>query len=425
MNEMVLENLEEPRVLRRVVQLCPDAVIISRVEATESFGVVIYVNDAFERLTGYAASEVLGHLPGFLDQSLTDPQQCRRIREALQRGQKLSTQLVGQHRNGDALHFELHVAPVVNADTQITHFVAIQRELPERRRRSADEKAQLFDAVMESTLDGLGVMESLRDDNGDISDFRIRFMNRRMGEIVHCPVDRTLGHGLLEMFPGVREEGLFDAYCGVIETGRPFHTEIAYQHEGLDAIFRIEAVRIGDGVMLTLSDISDFKHREVHLQRRQREAQWGAMHDPLTQLPNRSYLFDYLKKLELTDPPEWYALVMIDLDYFKALNDALGHAAGDAALNALAEVLIHTMRQEDFVARIGGDEFVAVLHLGDKNAALAAQLTNRLLEGAQRVLPAPASASAGFSLWCTADAVTEDVMAEADRAMYANKRGRR
>jgi len=425
MHETTLEQRQESRILRRAVEICPDAIIIASVEDSESLGVVIYVNDAFERLTGYPATEVLGRAPRFLDESVTEPQQCRRIRESLRSGRKVSTQLLDQHLNGHSSHFELHVAPVVDAEGRVTHVVAIQRELPESHASEVEDKAQLFEAVMESTLDGLGVMESLRDQDGNIIDFRIRFMNPRMSEIVHSPVEETLGCGLLEKFPGVKYEGLFDAYCKVVESGQPFHTEKTYNHEGINAIFRVEAVRIGDGVMLTLTDISDLKHREDLLKDQRREAQRAAMHDPLTRLPNRSYLLPYLKKLQATEPAEWYALVVIDLDHFKSLNDTCGHAAGDSALKAVAEALTHMMRQEDFVARIGGDEFVAVLHLGEKNVTLAARLTERFLDGVRKVLPSPAGASGGFSLWCTEDTAAEDVLAEADRAMYANKRVRR
>jgi len=94
MPETVLDRHEAPRVLRQAVEICPDAIIIARVEDSDVFGVVIYVNHAFERLTGCPAAEAIGRAPHFLEESLHDPHQCRRIREALRRGQKFSTQLL-------------------------------------------------------------------------------------------------------------------------------------------------------------------------------------------------------------------------------------------------------------------------------------------------------------------------------------------
>jgi len=114
---------------------------------------------------------------------------------------------------------------VVDADGRVTHFVALQRELPEQRESGIEEKAQLFESVMEGTLDGLGVLEEVRDGKGSITDFRIRFMNQRMSEITQTPLYKLIGYQLLEKFPGVKEEGLFDAYCQVMHTGQPFDTE--------------------------------------------------------------------------------------------------------------------------------------------------------------------------------------------------------
>jgi GGDEF domain-containing protein len=93
------------------------------------------------------------------------------------------------------------------------------------------------------------------------------------------------------------------------------------------------------------------------------EAQWRAMHDSLTGLPNRE-LFDnrLAQAIALADRHDWTLAVMfLDLDQFKNINDALGHTAGDAALRAIAQRLMHYVRDEDTVCRNGGDEFLYLL----------------------------------------------------------------
>jgi diguanylate cyclase (GGDEF)-like protein len=106
----------------------------------------------------------------------------------------------------------------------------------------------------------------------------------------------------------------------------------------------------------------------------------NALHDSLTGLPNRRYLDEVLKQ-KASDAEargEALSLLHIDLDRFKQINDTLGHAAGDAMLVHVAEVLSSNTRAEDFAARVGGDEFVVVSSEGD-DVALAA-IANRIIE---------------------------------------------
>jgi len=100
-----------------------------------------------------------------------------------------------------------------------------------------------------------------------------------------------------------------------------------------------------------------------------------ATHDALTDLPNRRLLDDTLRRA--LDGPDQAALMLLDLDGFKGVNDRLGHAIGDALLRAVAERLRAAVRAEDLVARLGGDEFVVLL-LGEGAGARAAPLVERL-----------------------------------------------
>jgi diguanylate cyclase (GGDEF)-like protein len=106
----------------------------------------------------------------------------------------------------------------------------------------------------------------------------------------------------------------------------------------------------------------------------------NALHDSLTGLPNRRYLDEVLKQRasDAEQHGEALSLLHIDLDRFKQINDTLGHAAGDAMLVHVAEVLASNTRAEDFAARVGGDEFVVVSSEGDE-LALAA-IANRVIE---------------------------------------------
>ena len=119
--------------------------------------------------------------------------------------------------------------------------------------------------------------------------------------------------------------------------------------------------------------------RNLELEATRARIEHNALHDSLTGLPNRRFLDDVLKRHSDTGGKGSLALLHIDLDRFKQINDTLGHAAGDAMLIHASEVLKSTIRSEDFVARIGGDEFV-VLCTGRHSQATLAGLATRIID---------------------------------------------
>jgi diguanylate cyclase (GGDEF)-like protein/PAS domain S-box-containing protein len=152
-----------------------------------------------------------------------------------------------------------------------------------------------------------------------------------------------------------------------------------------------------------------------------------ALHDPLTKLPNRLLLMDRARqavaRLRRSHGP--IALLFIDLDRFKAINDNLGHAVGDHLLISVAERLEETLRDSDTVARLGGDEFVILAEDLDSDAeALAvAERVLHALEEPFLVGSAEVSmlASVGVSISHDPEAEPEDLLREADVAMYRAK----
>jgi diguanylate cyclase (GGDEF)-like protein/PAS domain S-box-containing protein len=152
-----------------------------------------------------------------------------------------------------------------------------------------------------------------------------------------------------------------------------------------------------------------------------------ALHDPLTKLPNRLLLMDRARqavaRLRRSNGP--IALLFIDLDRFKAINDNLGHAVGDHLLISVAERLAEMLRDSDTVARLGGDEFVILAEDLDSDAeALAvAERVLHALEEPFQVGSAEVSmlASVGVSISHDPEAEPEDLLREADVAMYRAK----
>lgn len=155
--------------------------------------------------------------------------------------------------------------------------------------------------------------------------------------------------------------------------------------------------------------------------------QHQAMHDALTGLPNRVLLFERIQlaidSAERTQ--NQFALYFIDLDGFKAINDSLGHAAGDSVLKELASRFKNAIRKEDIVARLGGDEFVVMVGT-IPDAGMASHIAEKLFECFKTQLIAdqatlPISPSIGIALYPYDGTTVDDLVNHADAAMYQVK----
>jgi diguanylate cyclase (GGDEF)-like protein/PAS domain S-box-containing protein len=169
--------------------------------------------------------------------------------------------------------------------------------------------------------------------------------------------------------------------------------------------------------------VSDISAEE---QARQR-IEFLALHDVLTGMPNRAQFNEVLDATLKSPAAGWHALLFIDLDGFKPINDSLGHEAGDAALRIVAGRLRHDLAAGDFVARLGGDEFVVIAReLPD--AAAARVIATRLLAAIAQPMNLGAAerrmgASIGIAMFAPHGAVgASDILTAADNAMYAAKR---
>ncbi|MCX2726965.1 EAL domain-containing protein [Thermomicrobium sp. 4228-Ro] len=182
---------------------------------------------------------------------------------------------------------------------------------------------------------------------------------------------------------------------------------------------------LGPGGQLLLvegvvEDVSDRKSVEEHLA-------YLARHDSLTGIANRHTLFDALQERIARSMRRGQsgALVLLDLDNFKLVNDQLGHAAGDSVLRAVANRLVSVLRTGELVARLGGDEFAAVLYPVTREAAerIAARLLSAI---AQVTVSLPSrmlrlGASCGVALFPEHGVTVEEVLIAADRALYTAK----
>ncbi|MBS1155256.1 MAG: diguanylate cyclase/phosphodiesterase with and sensor(s) [Proteobacteria bacterium] len=293
----------------------------------------------------------------------------------------------------------------------------IIRDITERK--VAEEKLQLAASVFTHAREGIMITDA----DGTIID-----VNDTFSRITGYCRDEVLGHNLrLFSFAPPDQEYCSAMWQALAEKGH-WDGEIWNRHkngEEYAVMLTISAVREPQGntrqYVALFSDVTSLKAHE-------RELEHIAHYDALTTLPNRVLLADRLRQAmaQITRRGQQLAVVFLDLDGFKAVNDRHGHEAGDQLLIALAKRIKQTLREGDTLARIGGDEFVAVLpDLADTEAAVS--ILNRMLVAAAEPVPfgdltLHVSASLGVTYYPQAEEVDADqLLRQADQAMYQAK----
>jgi diguanylate cyclase (GGDEF)-like protein len=181
-------------------------------------------------------------------------------------------------------------------------------------------------------------------------------------------------------------------------------------------------------IQKTLECVQQAREKQQQIQKTQDALVKVAFYDALTDLPNRTWFIDQIAQVIQRQPQEAarnYAVLFIDLDRFKLINDSLGHALGDVLLQEVARRLKACLREPDVVARLGGDEF-AILLQGIREDSCALEVAKRVQETLQQPftlegLEIFSQASIGITLGVQNYQRPEDLLRDADVAMYCAK----
>jgi len=289
------------------------------------------------------------------------------------------------------------------------------------REREQQEVQRAYRTATESGNDGFYMTAAVRERDGSISDFRIVDCNERGAFFYGMTREQLVGSSLARIDAGLFGEELMTTYRKAMEAGfyeddrrMPLDNRlnISWGHRRL--------VRVGNGLAVTLQDISEKKEHESQLERMANE-------DALTGLATRHAFLNAMPErlAQARAQDEGLALLFIDLDEFKVVNDTHGHAVGDQLLKSAAQRLLSLLRPQDRVARFGGDEFLVLLQPveGERQvASVAARIVDAF--GVPFLIGDDLHAvgsSIGISMFPRDGLDAETLVRHSDIAMYAGK----
>ena len=399
--------------------------------ATDTSGIVQVFNRGAERMLGYTAEEVVGHMSA-ADFHLQE--------EVGQRARELSVELglpisglsvftakpdrdgqeqrewTCRRKNGESISVAMVVTAVRSASNEITGYLGISQDITQRKQAQAN--LQLSASVFTWAREGILITDA---------DTRIIQVNVAFTRITGYAEDDVIGRSPSVLKSGRQDQAFYARMWQSIKTVGHWEGEIWNRRKSGEVyaeLLSISAVHDAHNKIQNYVGLfTDISSQKAHEQ----ELEHIARYDVLTALPNRALLADRLQQemAHCLRQRKQLAVVFIDLDGFKQVNDQHGHNIGDEVLIGLAQRMKAALREGDTLSRIGGDEFVAVLTALDHPRDCELVLT-RLLEAAAQTMvingaEIQVSASIGVTLFPQDAGEPDLLMRHADHAMYQAK----
>ena len=310
------------------------------------------VNSAFETITGYAQKELVGRSCAILQGPKTSSETVLQIQRTLESGEPFSGEILNYRKDGSTFWNELSINPVFDADGHPSHYVGVLRDVTKLKAQQAQLKlaAQIFTQGSESVV--------VADESG-----LIVMVNQAFTKISGYDLSEVHGQNLRILSSERQNEDFFSAMLEAVHAKGSWQGEIwRLRKDGTEyaewltmSVVRNELGAVCNYVC-TSSDTSEQRAAVAQISRL-------SHFDSLTGLPNRTLLADRCAHDISIAQREGRLITMmvLGLDRFKNINDALGHPYGDEVLKQLAARLTGALRGQDSVARTGGDEFILVL----------------------------------------------------------------
>ncbi len=452
--------VQSPILLSKVIQQIGDNVMI-----TDREGVILYINPAFVKTTGYAKEEVIGRTPSILQSGQHGKEYYERLWTTILSGHIFKDQITNKNKKGELFVADQTISPIIDEAGEITHFVSVWKDTTERV-KAEEEKRQLrnqIDLEKRKLEQVLNIEEHLNTifDLNKLIDFIVNNTTAIL-EAQKCSimfVDENCGELCIKGYKGIDQElvansriKIGDPVAGIIalegkpvlvvdiENDRRFLRKNRSSYESKS--FISAPIKLGENLMgvISLADkcgaqavFTELDLKILCMIVRQaaiaienakmyRQLNYLTVIDPITNIHN--YRF-FIQKLdyEIQRSKRYggaLCIIMLDVDEFKSYNDDFGHLEGDHLLREIARILEESLRKVDIACRYAGDEFVLILPEAEPaEAEIVAKKILRKVWGL--LLKRKIALSIGIAKYSSQTDRTEFIL-KADSALYTAKR---
>ncbi len=376
-----------------------------------------YVLELFNR----RFDEVVGHDDSqFFDLAKSDELRAN-DRQVMEQGQTIQREELNYIKpSGEQRTYWTVKKPVYGADGSIIGMCGISTDITDRKRLEKELARQR--QLLETALNNVDAFVYIRD-----TDHRFLYVNQKLVQLFGLPAEKILGHTVEELLPAGSQCNFTELDNQVFSTGM----RQAGQEQLTDAHGHSQhywSIKVPIDIEHSSRTLIGFSTEITELHTLQEELKRLSNTDALTHLHNRRAFLDlaereFSRTVRHTLP---LALLVLDVDLFKQINDQFGHPAGDNVLQAIADRIRASVRKEDLPARVGGEEFAVMLPETDRvrAEALAERIRHAIADSAFSVGDGKAIAvtiSIGLTTIDPHDDEFAKMYSRADRALYAAK----
>ena len=386
------------------------------IETTDVNGILTYVNQHFMDSTGFELSEVVGHKPSILKSGYHNIALYDDLWATITAGKHWVGEFYNKRKNGEKFWERANIYPLKNTKNEISSYVAIKEDITQLK--EDEKKLRLASTVFQTATEAV----MINDANN-----LIVAVNQAFTLITGYPEAEVLGKNPILLSSGHHDVNFYKEMNQELTTTGKWQGEICNRRKNGEVYYEwlsITALKNQAGELESyvslFSDITKRKQAEDKIYHQ-------ANYDYLTGLANRNLFIDRFEQSIAVAKREHksVALLFIDLDGFKNVNDTFGHSKGDLLLKYAAQRIESVVRTSDSVARLSGDEF-AVMLCGDNDVYSNEKVATKVL--AELATPfqlaekeAHVSASIGIAIFPDDGHFSEDLLANADSAMYKAK----
>lgn len=400
--------------LSKILESLDKAAIVA---ITNPQGIITYVNDKFVEISKYSREELIGSNHRILNSGYHPWSFFKKMWRTIGTGNVWNGEIKNRAKDGSIYWVSTTIVPFMNDRGKPERYVAIRTDITNRIQMEKELQTALendFESTIKQLTNFIFKIERDHENN-----FRIILSEGKNAQRIHLTTENVKNKTINELFPK-KESNIIEYYAKRAYAGN--HVKFEMKLWDVDFLIHLSPLfkegRVKNVLGITF-DITERKKDEEKIK-------YMAYHDMLTNLPNRSFFIKTLKDkiVNAQQNEESFAVIFLDLDRFKNVNDTLGHGAGDQLLELVSERLKQSMHPSITASRFGGDEFVLLLPNVNKQKAKhhANKILNELSDYYKvNHMEFYISPSIGISMFPEDGQEAEELIKNADIAMFEAK----